>query len=149
MTYEEYCQKRDSLGLTDYTVSKYSAISRATLSQWKNGNTTPSETTMKRLKFFLGKYDPAQDYPDAYFGVMYEICKRKAAKPVAMEKNPSPLPMPEDPAIIPIPKVFNIDSVSVYLQEPVELSERQYQELVRGTEAYVISWLRLKNKYYD
>lgn len=149
MTYEEYCMKRDSFGLTDYSVSKYTAISRATLSQWKNGNSSPSETTQKRLIHFFAHYDPTRDYPDNYFGVLYEMQKRKALKPVQSAALASPLPMPDDPAIYPIPKIFNVDSLSVYFHDPVELSERKYQELVRSTEAYVETWLRLHGKSAD
>ena len=72
MNYEEYCEKRDALGLTDHAIANYSKISKSTFSQWKNGKLKPSERTMNKLKFFFDNYDPEHYYKSAvdYF---YEI----------------------------------------------------------------------------
>lgn len=57
MTYEEYCNLRDSCGLTDYAVAKMAQVSRSALSQWKNGNSKPSKHTQERLdRFFSSDY---------------------------------------------------------------------------------------------
>lgn len=50
MEYEKYVERRNSMCLSDYQVSKMTGVSRATLSQWKNGNSIPSKATIERLE---------------------------------------------------------------------------------------------------
>lgn len=65
MTYEEYCNLRDSYNLTDYAVAGLARISRSTLSQWKNGKTKPTQSTLERLDRFFRNYRSPD--PDLYF----------------------------------------------------------------------------------
>jgi len=54
MTYEEYSKLRDARGITDYKVSQETGISRATLSEWKNGKYQPKAEKIKSLKKYFG-----------------------------------------------------------------------------------------------
>lgn len=64
MTYEEYAEMRDKLGLSDYAVSQITHVSRAVLSQWKNGRTSPSKATIERLRKLFNDENHATDITD-------------------------------------------------------------------------------------
>ena len=49
--FEQLLQKR---GMSSYEVSKLSGVSQATLSDWKNGKSTPRNKTLKKLADILG-----------------------------------------------------------------------------------------------
>ena len=146
MTYKEYEEKRTLLGLTNGQVSKLSGVSSATLSQWKNGVYEPKRQTLAKIKHLLDTYNP--DMEIDYYSIHNDgSLVHHAMKASAYLQNPTPLPLPmpkdAEMEIQKIPKLFTIDSVSVYLNRPMQLSERQYQELVRSTEAFIDSWIKL------
>lgn len=64
MTYEEYCSLRDCYNLTDYAVAGLAKVSRSTISQWKNGKTTPTKSTIERLDRFFKNYQTGE--PEIY-----------------------------------------------------------------------------------
>jgi transcriptional regulator with XRE-family HTH domain len=49
--FEQLLQKR---GMSSYEVSKLSGVSQATLSDWKNGKSTPRNKTLKKLADIIG-----------------------------------------------------------------------------------------------
>jgi transcriptional regulator with XRE-family HTH domain len=49
--FEQLLQKR---GMSSYEVSKLSGVSQATLSDWKNGKSTPRNKTLKKIADILG-----------------------------------------------------------------------------------------------
>lgn len=138
MTYAEYSKIRDDLGVTDYAVSTYTGISRATLSQWKNGKTTPSRNTMNQLIFFLDTFKKkVSDY-----NVDISIDKLKTADAQTVGNNL----LVEDFNIRTNPPL-RIDGYYVSLKcPPVELTEKEYEELKMTTEAFAITWLKIHNK---
>lgn len=52
--YTTYAKIRDELGLTDYRVAEMTAISRSTMSDWKNGKSTPKADKLLRIACVLG-----------------------------------------------------------------------------------------------
>lgn len=142
MTYEEYRQKCDKLGVTDYAVATYTGISRATLSQWKNGNTKPSLNTMKRIVFFLENFKIGIDYPADYFincgshELFYENSKTfNSSGSPSMDSTDDIKPIKEPP--------FQLEGYYVDLREcgPVLLSAKDLKDLKKATEAFAMSWL--------
>lgn len=51
--YKIYEKLRDARGSTDYQVAKEVGLSRSTLSDWKNGEHTPSLETLKKLSAYF------------------------------------------------------------------------------------------------
>lgn len=49
--FEELCTKR---GVTPYRVSKDTGIARSTLSDWKNGESTPKQDKLKKIADYFG-----------------------------------------------------------------------------------------------
>lgn len=41
VTYQKYAELRDQRGMSDYRVSKETGIAQSTMSDWKNGLSTP------------------------------------------------------------------------------------------------------------
>lgn len=152
MTYEEYSKKRNALGLTDYAVSSLTKISRATLSQWKNGNTVPSLNTAQRLNYLLNNYDPTQSYPENYFVIKgtpidYYIPSNNIPDNVIntlTDEMLSEANKPQKPSL-------RIDGYYINIGNgiPVELSEADYTELKKSTEAYALAWLQTHGKLSD
>lgn len=52
--YKAYAQYRDKANLTDYYISAHCGVSRATMSSWKHGNTTPRADTLMNICKLLG-----------------------------------------------------------------------------------------------
>ena len=52
--YEYYCSIRDSLGLTDYKVSKLTGIGQSTFSDWKAGRSAPKQEKLQKIAGCLG-----------------------------------------------------------------------------------------------
>lgn len=128
MTYEEYEEQRDILGLTNNQVSRLSGVSTATFSQWKNGVYEPKRSTLAKIQNALDNYDPKLE-------VDWMIHNDKID--IALE------PEKQYRAIRPR---FCLDMYSVTLPIPVELSEREFSELRKATEAFAESWLRVHKK---
>lgn len=130
MTYEEYEKLRDEHGMTNYQVAALANISRATLSQWKNGNAVPGDRTIKRLQdFFNGNYPPV-------YKTIREPIKNAHEKVNANASGNSE-------RIDIIRPMYCIDSYMVRLDypEPIELSEKEYKELKKASEAFAYAWL--------
>lgn len=127
MTYEEYEEQRDILGLTNNQVSRLSGVSTATLSQWKKGVYEPKKGTLAKVQNVLDNYDPKLEV-DWYFN-----------------KNGIESFLTAD-HIKPIPLRFSVDMVSFTLPVPVELTEQEYSELRKATEAFAVSWLKIHKK---
>lgn len=51
--YAKYAEFRDALNLTDYKVAEKTGISRSTLSDWKNGISTPKADKMLKIAELL------------------------------------------------------------------------------------------------
>ena len=47
--YKAYAQHRDKAKLTDYYISTQCGVSKATLSSWKHGGTTPKVDVLMRI----------------------------------------------------------------------------------------------------
>lgn len=142
MTYEEYSQKRDKLGVTDYAVATFTGISRATLSQWKNGNTKPSLNTMKRIVFFLENFKIGIDYPADYFincGSQELLLENR--KTFSQSNAPSSDALDDIKPIKEPP--FQLEGYYVDLHEcgQVLLSPKDFKDLKKATEAFAMSWL--------
>lgn len=141
MTYEEYSKKRDALGLTDYAVSALTRISRATLSQWKNGNTSPSHNTCQRLNYLFNHYDPRESYPENYFVIgspaIGPFTPANEIPSTAKGTVRFPLDIKDEPPL-------RIDGyyINILGGKPVELSESEYAELKKSTEAFALAWLQ-------
>lgn len=118
MTYEEYCELRDSNNLTDYAVAKSANVSRSCLSQWKNGNTEPSRATQERLERFFSGYSFRVDgIPD----------------PILVEPSPKTI----DPA----------PTVAYYFIKLMDgtitrLSAEEYKKLQEAIDAFTYAWVK-------
>lgn len=51
--YEVYADARDKKGLTDYKVAECTDIARSTLSDWKNGVSTPKADKLLKIAELL------------------------------------------------------------------------------------------------
>lgn len=147
MNYSEYSKKRDELGLTDYAVSALTRVSKATLSQWKNGNSSPSLNTLKRINYLLKNYDPNNSYPENYF-----ILGSPAIK---AHTNPDDFPPTASGTLrfdnhidIPDYQPFLINGYFVELRtpKPIEFTTAEYKELRQASEAFALAWLRIHKK---
>ena len=126
MTYEEYAEQRDILGLTNNQVSRLSGVSTATFSQWKNGVYEPKRSTLAKIQNTLDNYDPKME-------VDYYLPK-------------SDLFIEQEKTYREVRPRFQIDMYSVKLPIPVDLSEHDFNELRKATEAFAESWLRVHKK---
>lgn len=52
--YAKYAELRDSKGETDYKVSKETGIAASTISDWKNGISTPKTDKLLKLAEYFG-----------------------------------------------------------------------------------------------
>lgn len=131
MNYEEYCEKRDALGLTDHAIANYSKISKSTFSQWKNGKLKPSERTMNKLKFFFDNYDPDHYYESA---VDY-YCE--------IDKNTTLTIEPASKRS----KMIYVDSFTIQLNNgmPLAIPEDKFIELKKYAAIFTEAWLRSNN----
>ena len=125
MTYEEYCEKRDGMGLTDNAVASLSGVSKSTLSQWKNGKLTPSKRTIARLMSFISTYDPTT--MDLY----------------NIGSEPSMTIYPKTPFYNPTCWVESF-GVRVNHGHPIKLTNDQFDELRQAAEIFVDTYLRIK-----
>ena len=126
MTYEEYEKKITELGLSSYAVSELSGVSKAVLSQWKNGRTQPSRTTMNKLQLFFNNYDPKKpnDYINQIQTIKFDIEEDSANQ---MENQMLR---------------FSIYYLLLKYGKNVSLSEQQYKDLQRGLRAFISAWLQ-------
>ena len=91
--YEVYAKVRDSMGLTDYRVSKETGINPATFSEWKKGKYRPKTEKIKQLADFLGvsvEYiTTGKDQPkESTSGEKYYFDDESAAYADFLHKNP-------------------------------------------------------------
>ena len=119
MTYEEYCNLRDSYNLTDYGVSKLTGISRSSLSQWKNGNSEPSRATQERLERFFSAYPSRRE--------------SGFSNPVLIETNMK--------AIGPSPTVAYY-FIKLMDGTTVRLSSEEYKKLQEAIDAFTYAWIK-------
>lgn len=126
MTYDEYNEMRTTLDLTDYAVSQLTGVSKATLSQWKNGKLKPSKRLVNKLEFFFENYDPKKPWD------FYITMPNKARTTTEYSR----------PEII--KETFWVESFGVKVNNgvAVELTERQYDELKKNTEIFADTWLK-------
>lgn len=143
MTYEEYCEKRDALGLSDYYISKLTKISRATFSQWKNGKTYLTDTTIKRLNYFFDNYEPDKIYAEGYFSVPFPPKKMVAAPHLKSLPFPPEFDDYENSDLTFRINSFNVDIPS---QIPVELTSKEFRDLKEATQVYAHVWLKSHGK---
>lgn len=128
MTYEEYVEQRDMLGLTNNQVARLSGVSTATLSQWKKGVYEPKRSTLAKILNVLDNYDP------------------KLETDYLVQKDNLNLFIDKDKTYREIRPRFQIDMYSVKLPIPIDLSEHDFNELRKATEAFAESWLRVHKK---
>lgn len=122
MTYEEFVEMRDNLGLSNNQVARISGVSTATLSQWKKGVYEPKPNTLAKIQNALSnRDDKAVDY----------VLKTNAGDVVL-----------ETSHIRPIPHKYYLDVFSIALPVPVELSDNEFTELRKATEVFAESWLK-------
>lgn len=136
MTYQDYCQKRDKIGLSDHAIAKYTKISRSTFTQWKNGRLTPSERTMNKLKYFFDNYDP-----EHYFDADY-IMSLSNGKQIEIETQSKRKTNSNQNSIY-------IDSITIPLNNgiPVELTKSEIIELKKYASIIAEAWLTInKNR---
>lgn len=130
MTYEEYSSMRDELGLSDYAVSNGASVSRASLSQWKNGNTKPSKNTIERLQTY------------------FQLCKDLPSvdlKELSLKEKTKNNSVSVGDLIDAVPK---IESYFVTMSDgtQIELETKEYNELNLAIKAYADTWLKLHGK---
>lgn len=125
MTYEEFREKCDKLRLTDYAVSKLTGVSKATISQWKNGNTKLSDSVRNKINYLLENYDP-----DKYFQM----------PPYLSDEPWSSLSTNNEPS----KPVVRFDSYTVMLDDgiPIEITVDDYKKLKSDTAIYAHAWLK-------
>lgn len=122
MTYEEYQSKITELGLSSYTVSQLSGVSKAVLSQWKNGKTQPSRATQNKLQSFFNSYEPAMPY--AYTGQNIVIDENYINQLAG--------------------EVLHITSYGLQLDDGkrIELTKQQYNDLQKNIKIFIYAWLK-------
>ena len=54
VTYQKYAELRDQRGMSDYRVSKETGIAQSTMSDWKNGLSTPKADKLLLIAKALG-----------------------------------------------------------------------------------------------
>ena len=54
VTYQKYAELRDQRGMSDYRVSKETGIAQSTMSDWKNGLSTPKADKLMLIAKALG-----------------------------------------------------------------------------------------------
>ena len=129
MTYEDYCALRDKYNLSDYAVSKLTGVSRATLSQWKKGNSKPSKANTERLSRYFEKFDDLKNNPlsDQERGVLFDEIRRLTFQ-----------------------NMINAEAKAYFLTlkdgTEIEITQEDYDELHRGIDAYIAAWCKMKNK---
>lgn len=91
--YKDYAQIRDSLGMTDYEVSKKTGLSKNTFYGWKRGEFEPKTQTMEKIAELFdcpvemlttGKMPTYYPNNEAV-SIAEEIVKRKALKDLFRE----------------------------------------------------------------
>jgi len=55
MTYARYSAMRDKAGLSDFAVSKQTQVPASTISDWKNGLSTPKIDKLARIASLFGE----------------------------------------------------------------------------------------------
>lgn len=133
MTYEEYCNQRDSYGLTDYAISSMSEVSRATLSQWKKGRSKPSKSTINKIKRVFAYYESLENENPGRFEMIKRITAYSGSPlvPVKTELDVQPE----------VTKLFiKLNDGSSY-----EISNEDYKQLSNAINAFTYAWLKEKN----
>ena len=132
MTYEEYCKLRDSYGLTDYAVSSLSEVSRATLSQWKNGRSKPSKSTINKIKRLFEGYKTTLEKPagsSEMFKFDYIFSPAKiGGSDIRVELSPE----------------INAISIKLYDGTSCDLSLDEYKQLTYAINAFIYAWIKDK-----
>lgn len=54
VTYRKYAELRDARGMSDYRVSKETGVAQSTLSDWRNGISTPKADKLLLIARALG-----------------------------------------------------------------------------------------------
>lgn len=78
-SYEKYAQIRDAVGLRDVNVAEATGVSRASLSQWKAGRSTPKIDKLilickllnVDLSTFVGE-SKSEEHDDSHFRLLYQ-----------------------------------------------------------------------------
>ena len=52
--YDVYCKLRDSKGITDYEVSRYTGLNPSTFADWKKGKSAPKTEKLLRIARYFG-----------------------------------------------------------------------------------------------
>lgn len=134
MTYEEYCKLRDSYGLTDYAVASLSEVSRATLSQWKNGRSKPSKSTINKIKRLFQNYETPLAKPargTAMFRTDYVYSPADfSGNEIHLELNPE----------------INTISIKLYDGSSCDLTLAEYRQLTFAINAFIYAWIKDKKQ---
>jgi transcriptional regulator with XRE-family HTH domain len=133
MTYEEYCKLRDSYGLTDYAVASLSEVSRATLSQWKNGRSKPSKSTINKIKRLFENYETTMQKPfekTTFLNPDIAFYDPQSGEKYYIEPGPA----------------INKVSVKLYDGTSCDLSLAEYKQLSTAINAFIFAWIKDKSE---
>ena len=150
MEYHEFEALRNSLGLTNGQVAKYSGVSTATLSQWKKGVYKPKERTLAKIEdmfisFGALELNPITDSNGNRIGNIGRFSP-VIRSDINLDKDIRNYEFIQTMDTSTVKQTYTIDSVTSAFERPVELSEYQYKELKKASEAFIDSWLRIHKK---
>ena len=90
ITYEKYCEYRDSIGLKDGDVAKKAGIQPSTFSEWKKGKCTPKYEKMSKIAQALD-----MDY-FAFVGPVGRYSSLNPNNPLLVETTTPSIEIPEN-----------------------------------------------------
>lgn len=120
--YENYAKIRDAMGLSDFEVAKRAGISRAALSRWKLGHSSPSNRTRFKLCQVLG-IPPTMRFTGMNDKQEFVIENEFAESDLMRTKRLATY-------------ALTLTNGSV-----VNLTDDQYQELKKGVDAFIDAWV--------
>lgn len=115
--YEYYAKLRNKFGLTDAKVAQMIGVSPSVFTRWKKGQSSPSGTTRKKICEALGIE------PTMYFAENTNLSEQKTKQIDYDELLPS------------YDYVINVDG------QKFTIEKKDYAELKRGIDAYIVAWL--------
>lgn len=120
--YDNYAKLRNKLGLNDGKVAQMTGVSRSVFTRWKNGQSSPSGSTRKKICKALGIE------PTMYFDEQTTIKPKSNTRTLDQDD------------LVPCDIEITVDGQKFMIEQ------KDYAELQRGISAYILAWIKANKK---
>lgn len=128
--YEYYAKLRNKFGMNDAKMAQMIGVSPSVFTRWKKGQSSPSSTTRKKICEALGIE------PVMYFSEQQDYLPLQGnSKQNQSFTNTKRIDQDD---LLPCDFVINVGG------QKITIEQKDYAELKRGIDAYILAWVKNK-----